>query len=64
MRYRYEHADSGKPQDLAVFAFILIYANQIGIGILTFQRLISKEAGYDAWISILMTGVSVHSSCG
>ncbi len=42
------------------FAFILIYANQIGIGILTFQRLISKEAGYDAWISVLMTGVCAH----
>lgn len=41
-------------------AFILIFSNQIGIGILSFQRLISKEAGYDGWISILLTGACVH----
>lgn len=40
--------------------FFLIYSVQIGIGILGFQRIIAKEAGYDAWISIIISGISVH----
>jgi spore germination protein AB len=33
---------------------------QIGIGILGYQRIIAQGAGYDAWISVLITGLSLH----
>ncbi|EIJ80639.1 spore germination protein [Bacillus methanolicus PB1] len=33
---------------------------QVGIGILGYQRYIAKGAGYDAWISVLITGLSLH----
>ncbi|MDQ7863879.1 GerAB/ArcD/ProY family transporter [Peribacillus frigoritolerans] len=35
------------------YVFFLIYTNIIGIGIMSFQRDITKDAGYDAWISII-----------
>lgn len=40
--------------------FYLIMGMQIGIGILGFQRQIAKAAGYDAWISVLAAGLTVH----
>nr|WP_263323134.1 spore germination protein [Neobacillus sp. Marseille-Q6967] len=40
--------------------FFLIHAMQFGVGILGFQRIIAKTAGYDAWISVLLSGVFVH----
>ncbi|MGP4080137.1 GerAB/ArcD/ProY family transporter [Pseudalkalibacillus sp. R45] len=40
--------------------FFLIHAMQIGVGILGFQRYIAKDAGYDAWISILIGGLMMH----
>lgn len=40
--------------------FFLIHSMQIGIGVLGFQRIIAKTAGYDAWISILFTGLCIH----
>ncbi|SFA85952.1 MULTISPECIES: GerAB/ArcD/ProY family transporter [unclassified Bacillus (in: firmicutes)] len=36
--------------------FFIIYSSQVGVGILGFQRSIAKEAGYDAWISVLLAG--------
>lgn len=33
---------------------------QIGIGVLGYQRVIAKDAGYDAWISILFAGGCIH----
>ncbi|WP_066056815.1 GerAB/ArcD/ProY family transporter [Robertmurraya korlensis] len=42
------------------FAFYLVQAIQIGVGILGFQRLLTKAAGNDAWISILFAGIGVH----
>lgn len=33
---------------------------EIGISILGYQQLIAKGAGYDAWISVLITGLSLH----
>lgn len=41
-------------------AFFLVHSLQIGVGILGFQRYISKDAGYDAWVSILIAGFAVH----
>ncbi|OLS36113.1 spore gernimation protein GerB [Alkalihalophilus pseudofirmus] len=40
--------------------FFLIHGMQIGIGILGFQRGVVKEAGYDAWISVIGAGIFVH----
>ncbi|KKK39375.1 spore gernimation protein GerB [Mesobacillus campisalis] len=43
---------------LALYAIVSM---QIGIGVLGFQRIISMEAGYDAWISVLLSGISIHA---
>ncbi|MCH1625589.1 GerAB/ArcD/ProY family transporter [Ferdinandcohnia quinoae] len=40
--------------------FFLINSMQIGIGILGFQRIIAKSAGYDSWIAIIIVGIAVH----
>lgn len=40
--------------------FFLIHSMQVGVGVLGFQRIIAKSAGYDAWISILIAGLTVH----
>ncbi|WMX58777.1 GerAB/ArcD/ProY family transporter [Peribacillus sp. R9-11] len=42
------------------YVFFLIYSNIIGIGIMSFQRDITKDAGYDAWISIILSSLSIH----
>ena len=42
------------------FTFFLIHASQTGIGILNFQYHISKYAKQDAWISLILSGVSIH----
>lgn len=42
------------------FAFFLVHASQTGIGILKYQAQISKHAEQDAWISLIMSGVSIH----
>ncbi|HWO95864.1 MAG TPA: GerAB/ArcD/ProY family transporter [Bacillus sp. (in: firmicutes)] len=44
------------------FLFFLIHSAQLGIGILTFQRMLVKEAGYDSWISVLLAGLMAHLS--
>ena len=56
-----------KPQTIAENAkispflvFYLIISMQIGLGILRYQRVIAKAAGYDSWISVLVAGLSVH----
>ncbi|MCM3728619.1 spore germination protein [Neobacillus cucumis] len=40
--------------------FFLVHTMQFGIGILGFQRLIALTAGYDAWISVIIAGLSIH----
>lgn len=40
--------------------FFLVHTMQVGIGILGFQRIIAMTAGYDAWISVLFAGLTVH----
>ncbi|MBO1582206.1 GerAB/ArcD/ProY family transporter [Bacillus sp. XF8] len=42
------------------FAFILMHSLQIGVGILGYQRIIIKNAGYDAWISLILSGIATH----
>lgn len=41
-------------------AFFLVVAMQIGVGILGFERYMAKDAGYDAWLSILIGGLALH----
>jgi len=41
-------------------AAYLIHANQVGIGVLGFQRMVAKESGQDAWISVLFAGLLCH----
>lgn len=40
--------------------FFLIGSMQMGVGVLGFQRIIAAEAGYNAWISVLAAGLSIH----
>ncbi|MFC7395264.1 GerAB/ArcD/ProY family transporter [Scopulibacillus cellulosilyticus] len=40
--------------------FFLITAMQFGVGILGFARYITGFAGYDAWISVLLSGLSTN----
>jgi spore germination protein AB len=42
------------------FSFYLVQAIQIGVGILGFQRVLTKSVGNDAWISIILGGLGVH----
>ncbi|WP_066291203.1 GerAB/ArcD/ProY family transporter [Bacillus sp. FJAT-29937] len=42
------------------FVFYIITSMQIGIGILGFQRVVVRYSGNDAWISVLLTGLSLH----
>ncbi|WP_408009028.1 GerAB/ArcD/ProY family transporter [Pseudalkalibacillus sp. A8] len=41
-------------------AFFLIHTMQIGIGILGYERYIAVNAEYDSWISIIISGLSIH----
>ena len=41
-------------------AFYITNGIQIGVVVLSFQRVIAKTAGHDAWISVLVAGVGVH----
>lgn len=40
--------------------FFVLHKMQIGIGVLGFQNIITKSAGYDAWISIILMGIGIH----
>lgn len=40
--------------------YFLIIGMQIGVGILGFQRIIAKDAGYDSWMAVLFAGLTIH----
>ncbi|MFE5319451.1 GerAB/ArcD/ProY family transporter [Paenibacillus sp. NPDC056579] len=40
--------------------FFLMYVSMVGVGVLDFQRDLSEAAGYNAWISMLLSGISIH----
>ncbi|WP_096188913.1 GerAB/ArcD/ProY family transporter [Evansella halocellulosilytica] len=40
--------------------FFLICSTQVGVGVLGFPRYIAQDAGYRAWISVLITGALIH----
>ncbi|WP_201004247.1 GerAB/ArcD/ProY family transporter [Paenibacillus glycanilyticus] len=37
-----------------------LYVSMVGIGILFYQRTVIKHAGYNAWISVILAGISIH----
>ncbi|MBM7702228.1 GerAB/ArcD/ProY family transporter [Metabacillus iocasae] len=41
------------------FLFYLVHAGQVGVGILGYQRYIIRGAGHDAWISTIISGISI-----
>jgi spore germination protein (amino acid permease) len=41
-------------------AAYIIVSMQLGVGALGFQRIIAKDAGYDAWISVIGAGLVTH----
>lgn len=49
-----------KYQFKAYMLLFLVCNVQIGVGIFGFQRYIYKEAGHDAWISVLLAGIATH----
>ena len=44
----------------AYLLFFLIHSSQTGIGVLKFQTEIIKGAAQDAWLSVLIVGLSMH----
>ncbi|MBP3963145.1 GerAB/ArcD/ProY family transporter [Paenibacillus lignilyticus] len=42
------------------FIFFLFHASLLGAGVLGFQHIIYKTTGNDAWISVLIMGLSLH----
>lgn len=40
------------------FSLFHIYAIQIGVGVLYYERLVAKAAGYDGWVGVLLAGAS------
>jgi spore germination protein AB len=55
--------NSSVPERFQISPYMAAYvvvAMQIGIGALGFQRIIAKDAGYDAWISVIGAGLVTH----
>ncbi|MFC7370122.1 GerAB/ArcD/ProY family transporter [Fictibacillus iocasae] len=44
--------------------FFLVHSIQVGVGVLGYQRVIAKYAGYDSWISVLIAGILIHLLIG
>ncbi|NQX62742.1 GerAB/ArcD/ProY family transporter [Paenibacillus qinlingensis] len=42
------------------FVFFLLYASMVEIGVLNYQKALMQYAGYNAWMSIPITGISIH----
>lgn len=52
------------PERLQISPFLVFYmvmSMQVGIGVLGFQRIIASFAGYDAWISVIISGLLIHA---
>jgi len=54
-----DHA-TPKFQFNAYMLLFLVTNVQIGVGIFGFQRYIYKEAGHDAWLSVVLAGIATH----
>ena len=53
----YEVKDQYKVSPFLVF--YLVHSVQVGIGLMGFQRIVARHAGNDAWISVLVAGLSL-----
>ncbi|WP_413375028.1 GerAB/ArcD/ProY family transporter [Alkalihalobacillus sp. 1P02AB] len=42
------------------FLFFMITTSQVGVGLLSYQSLIVTNARHDGWLSVLITGLSLH----
>ncbi|WP_342048388.1 GerAB/ArcD/ProY family transporter [Bacillus sp. OTU530] len=42
------------------FTFYLICSSQVNVGLFGFQRYIAKEVGQDAWVAVILVGLSTH----
>lgn len=42
------------------FSFYILVGMQVAVGILGFQRILTQHAGQDAWIAVLLSGLSIH----
>lgn len=42
------------------FIVFPLYVSTVGAGIMTYQRKLVEHAGYNAWISVILTGISIH----
>lgn len=49
-----------KDQVTKLMVLFLITASQVGVGVLGFQSVINKYAGHDAWISVILAGLSIN----
>jgi spore germination protein (amino acid permease) len=38
----------------------LMYVSMVGVGVLNFQRVVAEHAGYNAYISVVLVGISIH----
>ncbi|CAN7761852.1 GerAB/ArcD/ProY family transporter [Paenibacillus sp. LjRoot56] len=38
----------------------LMYVSMVGVGVLNFQREVAEHAGYNAYISVVLVGISIH----
>ncbi|WP_413304623.1 GerAB/ArcD/ProY family transporter [Bacillus sp. 1P10SD] len=55
-----EHLVPEKAKVSPFLVFFLVHTMQVGIGVLGFQRIIALTAGYDAWMSVIFAGLSIH----
>ena len=53
----YEVKDQYKVSPFLVF--YLVHSVQVGVGVMGFQRIVARHAGNDAWISVLVAGLSL-----
>ncbi|MEF3305822.1 GerAB/ArcD/ProY family transporter [Paenibacillus sp. GYB003] len=51
---------SGKYMISPYFVMFPLYVSMVGAGIITFQTKLMEHAGYNAWISVVLTGTSIH----
>ncbi|MFC4812070.1 GerAB/ArcD/ProY family transporter [Paenibacillus sp. GCM10023250] len=42
------------------FIVPLMYVSMVGVGVLNFQRKVAEHAGYNAYISVVLAGISIH----
>ncbi|MED1203556.1 GerAB/ArcD/ProY family transporter [Heyndrickxia acidicola] len=50
------------PENRKISPFLLFFlmGNQVAVGVMGFQRILARTAGYDAWISIIIAGISTN----